>query len=111
MRLMPLLAAAGVVFGPRPAHPQSVNIWPGVAPGSESWTHTEQTVEDTPIGTVPLNVITPTLTPYLPEQSKATGTAVIVAPGGAFVAVTLDLEGRSVARWLQERGIAAFVLK
>jgi hypothetical protein len=34
-----------------------------------------------------------------------------VAPGGAFVALAVDLEGHRVARWLQERGIAAFVLK
>ena len=32
-------------------------------------------------------------------------------PGGAFVALAIDLEGNSVARWLQDKGIAAFVLK
>src|SRR4029078_4556375 len=36
---------------------------------------------------------------------------VIIAPGGAFVALAIDLEGNNVARWLQEKGIAAFVLK
>ncbi|MDQ5837224.1 MAG: alpha/beta hydrolase [Acidobacteriota bacterium] len=93
------------------ARSQVVNIWPGVAPGSESWTQKERVVEDTPLGTVVFNVVTPTLTAYLPERSKATGTGVIIAPGGAFVALAVDLEGRNVARWLQERGIAAFVLK
>ncbi|HJX30145.1 MAG TPA: alpha/beta hydrolase [Thermoanaerobaculia bacterium] len=68
-------------------------------------------MDDTPLGTVVFNVVTPTLTAYLPERSKATGTGVIIAPGGAFVALTVDLEGENVARWLQERGIAAFVLK
>jgi acetyl esterase/lipase len=68
-------------------------------------------VENTPLGTVVFNVVTPTLTAYLPERTKATGTSVIVAPGGAFVALAIDLEGHNVARWLQERGIAAFVLK
>jgi acetyl esterase/lipase len=63
------------------------------------------------VGAVVFNVVTPTLTAYLPEQAKATGTAVIIAPGGAFVALAIDLEGRDVARWLQQRGIAAFVLK
>jgi acetyl esterase/lipase len=57
------------------------------------------------------NVATPTLTVYLPEKSKATGTGVIIAPGGAFVALAIDLEGNNVARWLQSKGIAAFVLK
>ena len=93
------------------ANAQVVNIWPGVAPGSESWTQKERTVENTPLGTVVFNVVTPTLTAYLPERSKATGTGVIIAPGGAFVALAMDLEGNNVARWLQERGIAAFVLK
>lgn len=90
---------------------QVVNIWPGTAPGSENWTYKERTVENTPIGTVVFNVVTPTLTAYLPERTKATRTGVIIAPGGAFVALAVDLEGQNVARWLQERGIAAFVLK
>ena len=90
---------------------QTVKIWPGVAPGSESWTRQEKVEKDTPIGTVILNVVTPTLTAYLPEKSKATGTGVIIAPGGAFVALAMDLEGNDVARWLQSKGIAAFVLK
>jgi acetyl esterase/lipase len=41
----------------------------------------------------------------------ATGTGVIIAPGGAFVALAIDLEATDVARWLQGKGIAAFVLK
>jgi acetyl esterase/lipase len=93
------------------ARSQTVNIWPGVAPGSENWTQKERTIENTPVGTVVFNVVTPTLTAYLPERSKATGTAVIIAPGGAFVALAISLEANDVAHWLQERGIAAFVLK
>jgi hypothetical protein len=90
---------------------QTLNIWPGTAPGSETWTQKETTVENTPLGSVVFNVVTPTLTAYLPEKAKATGTGVVIAPGGAFVALAIDLEGRDVARWLQDRGIAAFVLK
>lgn len=101
------LAASGRCL----AQSQTVNLWPGVAPGSENWTQKEQEIKDTPIGTVVLNVVTPTLTVYLPDKSRATGTGVIVAPGGAFVALAMDLEARDVARWLQERGIAVFVLK
>jgi acetyl esterase/lipase len=90
---------------------QVVNIWPGAAPGSEHWTQKERVIENTPVGTVIFNVVTPTLTAYLPERTKATGTGVIIAPGGAFVALAISLESNEVARWLQERGIAAFVLK
>ena len=69
------------------ADSQTVNIWPGVAPGSENWTQKERTTANTPIGTVVFNVVTPTLTAYLPERTKSTGTGVIIAPGGAFVAL------------------------
>jgi len=93
------------------AFAQTLNLWPGVAPGSESWTQKEIVTPDTPIGTIIANVVTPTLTAFLPEKSKATGTGIIVAPGGACLRLAMDLEGNHVARWLQERGIAAFVLK
>jgi len=105
------LTTAGIVIALGPAHAQTLNVWPGVAAGSEHWMQKEMTIENTPVGTVLFNVVTPTLTAYLPERSKATGTGVIIAPGGAFVALAIDLEGTTVARWLQERGIAAFVLK
>jgi acetyl esterase/lipase len=102
--------AVAVVLAALPAHAQTVDLWPGVAPGSERWTQKERTIENTPVGTVVFNVVTPTLTAYLPDRSKATGTGVIVAPGGAFVALAISQEGTDVARWLQQRGIAAFVL-
>ncbi len=93
------------------SHSQTLEIWRGVAPGSEAWTQKERVAENTPVGTVVFNVVTPTLTAYLPERNKATGTGIIIAPGGAFVALAIDLEGHDVARWLQNKGIAAFVLK
>ncbi|HZT11256.1 MAG TPA: alpha/beta hydrolase [Candidatus Baltobacteraceae bacterium] len=90
--------------------PVTIPIWNGTAPGSQNWTQRETIVRNTPLGTVAINVVKPTLTVYLPDPKKATGTGVIVAPGGACIALTLTLEGESVARWLQQRGIAAFVL-
>lgn len=92
-------------------HAQTVNVWPGVAPGSERWTWKEVVARDTPQGTVVLDVVTPTLTAYLPPRARASGTGVVIAPGGYCVALAIDLEGNEVARWLQQRGIAAFVLK
>jgi acetyl esterase/lipase len=90
--------------------PQTVTIWNGAAPGSQNWTQRETIVRNTPLGTVAFNVVTPTLTAYLPDRKKATGTGVIIAPGGACIALTLGLEGESVASWLEQHGIAAFVL-
>jgi acetyl esterase/lipase len=57
------------------------------------------------------NVTRPTLTPVLPGPGKATGAAVIVAPGGGFAMLSMDNEGWPVAKWLADRGIAAFILK
>jgi acetyl esterase/lipase len=105
-------AALSIALGAAPSsRAQTVKLWPGVAPGSEHWTQHERTYTNTPVGTVIQNVVTPTLTAYLPAKGKSTGTGVIVAPGGAFVALAIDLEATDVAHWLQQRGIAAFVLK
>jgi hypothetical protein len=79
-----------------------VNIWPGAAPGSEHWTQKERVIENTPVGTVIFNVVTPTLTAYLPERTKATGTGIIIAPGGAFDALAISLESNEVESCLQE---------
>lgn len=57
------------------------------------------------------NVSRATLTPFLPEAGKANGAAVIVAPGGGFRILSMGNEGWEVAKALNEKGIAAFVLK
>jgi acetyl esterase/lipase len=57
------------------------------------------------------NVTRPTVTPVLPDSGRETGAAVIVAPGGAFMSLSMDSEGFAVAKRLAERGITAFVLK
>ncbi len=56
------------------------------------------------------NVTNPSLYAFLPPADKATGTAVIVAPGGAFLSLSVEEEGRKVAQKLNEQGIAAFLL-
>jgi len=57
------------------------------------------------------NVSRATLTPFLPDAAKATGAAVIVAPGGGFRILSMGNEGWEVAKALNDRGVAAFVLK
>lgn len=103
--------AAGLLMLNCASAQTTVDIWPGVAPGSEKWTYSEKAIDKSPAGPIVVNVAKPTLTAYLPDKKKATGTGVIIAPGGAFVTLAIDIEGRDVARWLQEKGIAAFVLK
>lgn len=87
-----------------------IPIWPGAAPGSEKWTRKEGT---TAFGNEPRvrNVVRPTLTAFLPKTGNGNGTAIIVAPGGGFRFLSWESEGTKVARWLSDRGVAAFVLK
>jgi acetyl esterase/lipase len=53
----------------------------------------------------------PTLTVFLPQKGDATGSAMIVAPGGAYIGLASNLEGRQVADWFTSQGMTAFVLK
>ena len=53
----------------------------------------------------------PTYTVYLPASARASGTAVVILPGGAYEKLTWSLEGIRTAEALQDRGIAAVLLK
>jgi acetyl esterase/lipase len=57
------------------------------------------------------NITTATLTPFLADPKKATGTSVLVAPGGGFMWLSMGNEGWEVAEALAAQGINAFVLK
>lgn len=92
------------------AAPVELRLWPGKAPGSENWTVPESITERGG-NRVATNVSDPTLTVFLPDAAKANGAAVVIAPGGALQALSLDSEGTQVAEWLNSKGIAAFVLK
>jgi acetyl esterase/lipase len=91
--------------------PQVIPLWPGGAPGSEDWTQKETFSAMQSGLKVIRNVSQPTLTVYLPDSQIATGTAVIICPGGAFHFLAYEHEGVQVAAWLNSRGIAAFMLK
>jgi acetyl esterase/lipase len=104
--------------------PQVIPLWSNGAPGSEQWSQPEQETyiplpSAVPQTILPLpfdikivrNIVQPRLMAYLPDPSVATGTAVIICPGGTFNFLSIELEGTDVARWLCARGFAAFVLK
>ena len=90
-----------------PAQPDAIELGTGQPPDAsapEAW-HSEY-------GSMfARNVGIATLTPFLPDPARATGAAVIVAPGGGFRILSMGNEGWEVARALNERGVAAFVLK
>ena len=96
------------------AHPPTAASAPAIVPiplsaagsgDSDIW-------ERTPDGLLTVRQVTrPALYPVLPAAGTANGTAVIIAPGGAFVALSFDSEGLMVANELAKHGITCFVLK
>jgi acetyl esterase/lipase len=80
---------------PAAAHPV-VELWPGGAPDAK--------------GTDP-NLDVPSISVWLPRPELATGSAVVVCPGGGYGMLAVEHEGKQVAEWLNGVGIAAFVLK
>jgi dienelactone hydrolase len=111
-----LVLCVGLIPNICSAQQSVIKIWDGPAPGSENWTQKETVYEyNSPIwhekNTALFNVVDPTLTVFLPSPENATGTAMIVCPGGGFTALSWDNEGLNVARKLAEKGIVAFVLK
>ena len=72
----------------------SFPLWPEAAPGA--------------LGQQDKDI--PTLTPYWPDPAKATGAAIVICPGGGYGGLAPH-EGRDYARFLNEHGIAGFVLK
>lgn len=88
------------------------NIWPGIAPGSENWKWHEQTDSlNKPGDTLVYNVVQPTLTYFPADPSIANGTSVIICPGGSFCYLHINTEGIDLAKWLNKKGVSAFVLK
>jgi acetyl esterase/lipase len=70
-------------------------LWPAGAPGAQG----DEDIDK------------PSLTVFLPVAVNATKTGVVVAPGGSYTHLATEKEGFAFARWLNERGVAAFVLQ
>lgn len=87
-----------------------INLYSGAAPGSEEWTHSKTHIDVAGHDCL-INVSTPTITAYLPDPAKATGSAMLICPGGAFCILSTELEGTMVADRLTKEGIAAFILE
>lgn len=75
--------------------PKTEVLWPAGAPGA--------------VGKEDLDV--PTITVYQPSRSQATGTMVVICPGGGYGALAMDHEGHQVARWFTSRGVSAAIVK
>jgi acetyl esterase/lipase len=90
-----LAMASCSLWAQAPAPPKADLLWPDGAPGA--------------LGTADED--RPSLTPHVVRGARATGTAVIVCPGGGYSHLAIDKEGVQVALWLNSLGVSAFVLK
>lgn len=82
-----------------------INLYPSEIPNSKPSEVKES------VGGLYRNVTNPTLEYFKPNPKKATGTAIILIPGGGYSVVVYQGEGVNNAKVLAEKGIAAFVLK
>lgn len=91
---------------------REIRLYDGVAPGSEGIQDNERITRG-PDGNIQSisGVVTPSITVYLPDADKSTGTAVILCSGGGLMSHSWGSDVINMARWLNERGIAAIGLK
>jgi len=73
---------------------QTIRLWPGPAPQAKG-----DTCDDIP-----------TLTIFDPQPGTGNGSAVVIFPGGAYLHLAANLEGRQIADWFTVRGFTAFIL-
>lgn len=89
-----LIAIGALLAYAQASGPKVELLWPDGAPGAAGNEDADR----------------PTLTIYLPSTGGV-GTGVVVCPGGGYGTLAMDHEGRQIAEWLNQRGVAAFVLK
>jgi acetyl esterase/lipase len=105
------LILATAIFGAERG--EEIRLWPNGAPGSEKETAPEVfAVSDNPKLPKQFTVVHyPSLYAFLPPKEKANGMAVVIAPGGGHSQLVIAKEGWDIAEWMNQQGIAAFVLK
>ena len=110
--LAALIGAAGTADAAALTNGETIQLWPGKAPGSEQVSFHNTVTERSKVAgkhdRILTKIDTPTLTAYLPE--KPNGTAVIAAPGGGYGRIVLDKESGEFAKWLNPLGVTVFVL-
>lgn len=112
MRLLklPLMILALLFAGQIRSQYSEIPLWAKGAPGSEGKTGKEK-VREYKGEHIYSNIHNPSITVCLPPKDKATGTAIVVAPGGGHRELWFTHEGLNIAKWFNEQGIAVFILK
>ncbi|WP_440703350.1 alpha/beta hydrolase [Dyadobacter sp. 22481] len=94
------------------AQTETINLWPeGKIPNFKTSDIEEKSVTDAQ-GILRISGVTvPTIAAYIVPKEKATGAAVMICPGGGYGILAASHEGSDFAKWFNDRGISAFVLK
>jgi acetyl esterase/lipase len=101
-----------VFLAPLGAAQDVIPLYPSTAPGSTQENYPEKEYFSKNWNTeVVANVTKPTLTVFKPSLESRNGTAVVICPGGGFMALSINSEGTDVAKYLAAKGVTAFVLK
>jgi len=95
------------IMGNGQSSPQVIHLWDEGAPGFENRKDIPEQAQDYWVR----NVNNPSITVFLPPKEKATGAAVVIAPGGGFRELVFNAEGKQAAEFLNSIGVAAFALK
>ena len=91
--------------------PQVIPIWPAGSLSADAASQHEVIAENAAHEHTVTNIHNPTVTAYLPPPDKASGVAIVIAPGGGHRFLSIDHEGYDVGKWLAGIGVAGFVLK
>jgi acetyl esterase/lipase len=103
--LFPLLLLAATALAAD--EPQVIPLWPNGAPGFEDRRNEPELAQDYWVR----NVHNPSITVFLPPKDKANGAAVLIVPGGGHRLLVFKSEGVEPAKFLNDLGVTAFVLK
>jgi len=93
-----------------PAQEKIIPLEQSLPDNAQTASMLETVINENPDKRLVYNVVKPSLI-YMPAKNNISGTSVIIAPGGALQIISIDNEGYSVAKYLNENGIDAFILK
>lgn len=106
-----ILCVAAIVISVK-AQDKLLKVWPNKIPGAIENSSYKEKIDTAVNGMLTLSKVTdPTIAVYFPHGVKATGTAVIICPGGGYIHLAYTKEGIDIALWLNSIGITGIVLK
>ncbi len=101
------LVLSFIITAARADEPVVIHLWEKGAPGFESRKDEPEVIKGSSVS----NVHNPSITVFPAPKDKANGAAVIIVPGGGHRQLGFGGEGVEPAKFMNNLGITAFVLK